>query len=396
MNIISMRMIIPLILNSFLFSQNLHLTLISSDHKKPIYLTSIEGTSDRLFIVEQAGLVKVLENGGLKLFLNIKDRVHQSKMPGDERGLLGMALHPNFLINGQFYVKYVDRQGDSIISCFKSDENGKEVDPLSEKIILKVNQPYSNHNGGQLAFGPDGMLYVGLGDGGYAGDPKLNGQNLKTLLGKILRLNVNETDTYLIPEDNPFINDDNKKEIFCYGLRNPWRFSFDRYNGDLYIGDVGQSSWEEINYLTHENAFGSNFGWNAMEGSYCYPIGEDCNENNFVFPIFEYPNNANYVKTLIGWDQNDVQGCSVTGGYVYRGRMFPKIYGQYFFGDYCTGKIWSIEVINGKLVSHNEWNLKGIEEDLYLSSFGEDGQGELYMVNHTGNIYKVTGLELHD
>ena len=396
MNIIYMRMIIPFILNSLLLSQDLHLTLISSDHKKPIYLTSIEGASDRLFIVEQTGLIKVLENGVLHLFLNIKDRVHQSKMPGDERGLLGMALHPKFSINGQFYVNYVDRQGDSIISCFKSDKNGKQVDPLSEKIILKVNQPYSNHNGGQLAFGPDGMLYIGLGDGGYAGDPKLNGQNLETLLGKILRLNVNDTDAYLIPKDNPFINDHDKKEIFCYGLRNPWRFSFDRDNGDLYIGDVGQSSWEEINYLTYENAFGSNLGWNVMEGSYCYPIDEDCDKNNFVFPIFEYPNNANYVKTLIGWDQNDVQGCSVTGGYVYRGKMFSEIYGQYFFGDYCTGKIWSIEVVNGELVTHHEWNLKGIEEDLYLSSFGEDGQGELYMINHTGNIYKVTGFELHD
>ena len=397
MNIIYMRMIIPFILNSLLFSQDLHLTLISSDHKKPIYLTSIEGASDRLFIVEQAGLIKVLENGVLNLFLNIKDRVHQSKMPGDERGLLGMALHPNFSINGQFYVNYVDRGGDSIISCFKSDKNGKQVDLLSEKIILKVNQPYSNHNGGQLAFGPDGMLYIGLGDGGYAGDPKLNGQNLETLLGKILRLNVDGSDAYLVPKDNPFINDDNnKKEIFCYGLRNPWRFSFDRDNGDLYIGDVGQSSWEEINYLTYENAFGSNLGWNVMEGSYCYSIDKDCDKNNFVFPIFEYPNNANYVKTLIGWDQNNVQGCSVTGGYVYRGKMLSGIYGQYFFGDYCTGKIWSIEVINGKLVAHNEWNLKGLEEDLYLSSFGEDGQGEIYMINHTGNIYKVTGFELHD
>ena len=384
-----------LIFCSFILSQNLHFSLFSEGHKKPIYLTSIKEQSNTFFIVEQRGVIKIMvENSKHHIVLNIKDKVHQTKMPGDERGLLGMALHPDFINNGKFYVNYVNREGNSIISSFKYHSDMLKADPLSEKIMLSIEQPYSNHNGGQLAFGPDGSLYVGLGDGGYAGDPKSNGQNLSTLLGKILRLNLDGSDSYSIPDDNPFFHSKEfKKEIFIYGLRNPWRFSFDRETGDLYIADVGQSTWEEINYSTFDDAFGSNFGWNVMEGSSCYPIGEKCASDDFILPIFEYPNNANYIKTLIGWDQNNAQGCSVTGGYVYRGKLMPEIYGQYFFGDYCTGKIWSLKINNNKLISHVEWNLKGVDEDLYLASFGEDGNGELYIINHTGKIYKMTGLD---
>jgi hypothetical protein len=315
-------------------------------------------------------------------------------MPGDERGLLGMALHPQFHQNGKYFVNYVNQNDITFISSFISNIDDLMTDLSSEEIILTIQQPYSNHNGGQLAFGPDGYLYIGLGDGGYAGDPEKNGQNIQTLLGTILRLDVDGETPYTIPSDNPFY--DHKKarpEIYCYGLRNPWRFSFDRETGDLYIGDVGQSSWEEINYVPLKDAAGSNFGWNLMEGSYCYPPGENCRMDQLTYPIFEYPNNANYIKTLIGWDQNDTQGCSITGGYVYRGLSIPELVGKYIFGDYCTGKIWSFQVSSGKILDYTQWDIVGIKKDFYLSSFGEDGNGELYLLNHTGDIYKIIGTE---
>ena len=376
---------------SLLFSNKLYVELISSEFKKPVYLTAPNSQSDTLFIVEQIGRIKTIIHGKKKkTLLDIMEKVHQSKMPGDERGLLGMALHPKFMENGKFYVNYVNRKGNTIISSFTCDDQSLMAESSSEEIILNISQPYSNHNGGQLAFGPDGFLYVGLGDGGYAGDPDANGQNLETLLGTILRLNIDKEKPYSIPLDNPYFGHENvREEIFCSGLRNPWRFSFDVKTGDIYIGDVGQSSWEEINYISLNDAFGSNFGWNVMEGSYCYPIENVCNMDNLTMPIFEYPNNANYIKTLIGWNQNDAQGCSVTGGYVYRGDLIPKLQGRYFFGDYCTGKIWSFTIVNNELSDYAQWEIIGIKEDLYLSSFGEDGNGELYMINHTGSIYKI-------
>ncbi len=376
---------------SFLFSNKLHVELISSGFKKPVYLTAPNNQSDTLFIVEQIGRIKTIIHGKKKkTLLEIMEKVHQSKMPGDERGLLGMALHPKFMENVKFYVNYVNRKVNTIISSFTCDDQSLMAESSSEEIILNISQPYSNHNGGQLAFGPDGFLYVGLGDGGYAGDPDANGQNLETLLGTILRLNIDKEKPYSIPLDNPYFGHENvREEIFCSGLRNPWRFSFDVKTGDIYIGDVGQSSWEEINYISLNDASGSNFGWNVMEGSYCYPIENVCNMDNLTMPIFQYPNNANYIKTLIGWNQNDAQGCSVTGGYVYRGDLIPTLQGRYFFGDYCTGKTWSFTIVNNELSDYAQWEIIGIKEDLYLSSFGEDGNGELYIINHTGSIYKI-------
>tara|TARA_Y100000590_G_scaffold364013_1_gene422023 strand:+ start:4445 stop:5593 length:1149 start_codon:yes stop_codon:yes gene_type:complete len=375
----------------FLSAQNLYVKKIQGKYKKPVYLTASKKIFDTIFIVEQIGRIQAYkQNIEPTIFLDIQKRVHQPRMPGDERGLLGMALHPNFHENGKFYVNYINHDDVTIISSFTSSITNLNVDISTEEIILKIEQPYSNHNGGQLAFGIDGYLYIGVGDGGYAGDPKLNGQNITTLFGSILRIDIDSKVPYAIPEGNPFYNHKTAKgEIFCYGLRNPWRFSFDYYTGDLFIADVGQNNWEEINFLPYKDASGSNFGWNTMEGSHCYPPNSDCKKNNLIIPIFEYPNNANYIKTLIGWDQNKAQGCSVTGGYVYRGAAINKLKGKYIFGDYCTGKIWSFEVLNNKATKHIEWKIKGMKEDLYLSSFGQDGQGELYLLNHTGNIYQI-------
>ena len=378
---------------SFLFSEELIVRKIAHGYQKPVYLTAMKDQSDTLFIIEQAGRIQTIINGRKSdPLLDIRERVHQPKMPGDERGLLSMALHPHFRDNGKFYVNYVNRENMTIISTFKLEDGHLIAD--GEEIILSIKQPYSNHNGGQVAFGPDGYLYIGLGDGGYAGDPESNGQNTHTLLGTILRLDVDRDKPYSIPLDNPFYNhNEARQEIYCYGLRNPWRFSFDRDTGDLYIGDVGQSSWEEIDYLPFNHSTGANFGWNQMEGFHCYPSGEDCEKDNLTFPIFEYPNNANYIKTLIGWEQNDAKGCSVTGGYVYRGSSIPELNGKYIFGDYCTGKIWSLQVSQGQAVNYTQWNISGITNDFYLSSFGEDGNGELYLLNHTGDIYKIIGVE---
>ena len=233
-----------------------------------------------------------------------------------------------------------------------------------------------------------------MGDGGYSGDPHGNGQNLNTIFGSILRIDVDQSLPYTIPKNNPFYNEqDIRQEIWCFGLRNPWRFSFDRLNGDLYIGDVGQSSWEEINYKPLHQVPRTNFGWNEMEGSHCYPNDNNCDDNAFTSPVFEYPNNANYMKTLIGWDQNNAKGCSVTGGYVYRGTSIRELQGLYFFGDYCTGKLLSFKIENGTAEDYLEWEIMDIDDELYISSFGEDGVGELYLINHAGSIYKVIGVE---
>jgi len=364
---------------SLLHSKKLNVIKVAQGYQKPVYLTAPKNQSDTLFIVEQVGRIQTVIHG-LKSdpLLDIREQVHQPRMPGDERGLLGMALHPDFRKNGKFYVNYVNRENMTIISSFRT--RNKQLQADREEIIISIKQPYSNHNGGQLAFGPDGYLYIGLGDGGYAGDPKSNGQNINTLLGSILRLDIDLGNPYLIPYDNPFYSDnETRSEIYCYGLRNPWRFSFDRETGDLYIGDVGQSSWEEIDYISYNHSAGANFGWNLMEGSYCYPHGGDCEKSEFILPIFEYPNNANYIKTLIGWEQNNAKGCSVTGGYVYRGSSIPELIGKYFFGDYCTGKVWSFQVSEGRALDYTQWDIKGIKKDLYLSSFGEDGNGELYI-----------------
>ena len=379
---------------NFLTAQ-LEANLIASGFEQPLYVKSYPQNNNMLLIVEQDGVIKIVKNKQTQEvpFLDISDRVHQTWYPADERGLLGLAFDPNFEYNNNFYLNYVNQDGYTTISRFNSKNN--LGDSNSEQILLQFKQPYMNHNGGFLEFGPDGYLYISIGDGGSAGDPEERAQDLSNLFGTIIRIDVSAESGYAIPKDNPFYNKENiKNEIWHYGLRNVWRFSFDKKNGDLYMGDVGQNEWEEIDYQSFESSGGLNFGWNIMEGNHCYgEDNEDCNSNGTVSPIFEYPNDANYAKTIIGWDQPDMHGCSVTGGYVYRGKNKPSLYGRYFFGDYCTGKVWSLENNNGKvsLINHTDELLQAMNKtEFYLSSFGEDAEGELYLIDYSGDVYSIT------
>lgn len=325
---------------------------------RPVDLQSAFDGSGRLFIIEKYGAIRIFKDGQLleQPFLNIDDRVDDS---GNEMGLLGFAFHPNYEQNGYFYVNYTGDGGNTRISRFQA--SGDSADPNSEQVLLVIDQPFENHNGGGVVFGPDGYLYLGLGDGGAAGDPFKNGQNTDVLLGKLLRIDVDNGDPYAIPADNPF-----GSEVWAYGLRNPWRFSFDRATGDLWIGDVGQGEWEEVDYLPAGSPGGVNFGWSIMEGSYGYD-GEP--QPGLLLPAAEYSHS------------NPYSGCSVTGGYVYRGSM-PEWNGVYLYGDYCSGTVW------GLILSDGQWQSQVMfEPDLRITSFGEDEAGELYLVSDTGSVY---------
>jgi glucose/arabinose dehydrogenase len=276
---------------------------------------------------------------------------------GNEMGLLGLAFHPDYETNGYFYVNYTGADGNTRISRFQA--SGNSADKNSETYLLIIEQPYQNHNGGALAFGPDGNLYAGLGDGGSAGDPQKNGQNTKSLLGKILRLDVANGDPYAIPADNPFGN-----EVWAYGLRNPWRISFDRLTGDLWIGDVGQNQWEEVDYLPKSWGSGANFGWSVMEGSHAYDSEP---QSGMALPAAEYSHAEG--------------GCSITGGYVYRGAI-PEWNGIYFYGDYCSGKIWGLTLVDGLWKSQLLF-----ETGTTITTFGLDESGEIYFASDNGTIY---------
>ena len=333
--------------------------MIVSGLNRPVDIQPANDGTGRLFIIEKYGVIRVFENGQLleSPFLNIDDRVNDS---GNEMGLLGLAFHPDYEQNGFFYVNYTGDGGDTRISRFQA--SGNIADPNSEKVLMIIEQPYPNHNGGALAFGPDGYLYAGLGDGGLAGDPHKNGQDTTSLLGKILRLDVNNGDTYSIPSDNPFGN-----EVWAYGLRNPWRISFDRQTGDLYIGDVGQSQWEEIDYLPAGSQGGANFGWSIMEGGHGY---DGLAQPDMLLPAAEYSHSEG--------------GCSVTGGYVYRGTM-PEWNGIYLYGDYCSGKIWGLILSNGQ-----RQNQVMFETGVTITTFGQDESGEIYFASDNGNVYYLT------
>lgn len=335
--------------------------------------TANDGTAE-LYAVSQPGRIfrvnPYLDDPQPELWLDITSRV----VSGGERGLLGLAFHPDFTDNSEFYVYYT-RSGPlrSVISRFLVDEDGF-ADPDSETILLQFNQPFNNHNGGQIKFGPDGYLYIASGDGGSGGDPQNHGQNPQTLLGAMLRIDVDNTTgglNYAIPEDNPFLGSANgADEIFAWGLRNPWRMSFDRETGDLWTGDVGQNAWESIYII--EN--GLNYGWNILEGSHCYPIGSNCDPEGLEMPIFEYNH-----------DQGD---RSITGGYVYRGQMNPQLYGKYIYGDFVSGRMWALEinpetweVVSNTLLSQTGFN---------ISSFGQDSNGEIYILSYgSGRIYDL-------
>lgn len=333
--------------------------LVASGLDRPVDLQPDK--SGRLYIVEKLGHIHIFQDGQVleTPFLNIEDRVNDS---GNEMGLLGLAFHPNYSQNGFFYVNYTGTGGDTFLSRFKA--NGDTADSNSEVILLKVDQPFPNHNGGAMVFGPDGYLYAGLGDGGAGGDPFGNGQSLETLLGKILRIDVDSAEPYAIPADNPFGD-----EIWHYGLRNPWRISFDKLTGDLYIGDVGQNAWEEIDFLPAGSPGGANFGWDLREGAHDY---EGSASADLIEPIAEY--------------SHPDGGCSVTGGYVYRGSM-PEWNGIYLYADYCTGFIWGLI----QPESGNSWqNQLLFETNQRINSFGQDESGELYFLSDSGEIYKLT------
>jgi glucose/arabinose dehydrogenase len=346
--------------------------LVASGLSGPVDIAHAGDGSGRLFIVLQSGRIVIFDGAQIlsSPFLDITSLV----LSGGERGLLGLAFHPNYVANGLFYVSYTDTGGASVIARYSVSLDPKLADPTSGVILLTIPQPFSNHNGGQLHFGPDGYLYIGIGDGGSGGDPQNNGQDLGTLLGKILRIDVDNGVPYDIPPDNPFVSDGSARdEIWSYGLRNPWRFSFDRLTGDMFIGDVGQSSWEEVNFQPSTSTGGENYGWRLMEGNSCFNPATNCNNGTLTLPILVYSHSV---------------GCSVTGGYRYRGSKNPDLHGIYLYGDYCTGLIWGVQEdgLGG-------WNTSLLlDTNFLISTFGEDESGEIYFAHLSatnGAIYHV-------
>ena len=367
----------------------INLRTIATGLARPVGITHAGDGSGRLFIVEQGGRIRIYD--GTRLlptpFLDLTALVQTS---GSEQGLLGLAFHPDYKTNGLFYVNYTGKSGigDTVIARYRvSRANPNVADPASGATLLTIAQPQPNHNGGQLQFGPDGYLYIATGDGGGSGDEGEghnqaigNGQDLGTLLGKILRIDVNNTNTndglaYDIPPGNPFASDNNpgtRAEIWAYGLRNPWRFSFDRRTGDMFIGDVGQVSREEIDFQP-AGVGGANYGWRRMEGSLCFNPTTNCNDGTLTLPILEYPTNDNGT-------------CAVTGGYRYRGARAPQLYGVYLYADYCAGRIWGARPDGSGRWAATEL----LDTDAAISTFGEDQLGEIYVADHGGTIYQIS------
>ncbi len=348
----------------------------------PLFVTHAgDGTSGRLFIVEKPGVIRILANGALLPgpFLDLRNRVNSRS---SEQGLLGLAFPPDFVRQGHFFVNYTDAAGDTVVARFSVTSDPNVADPASEFKVLGIDQPAPNHNGGMLAFGPDGYLYVGTGDGGGANDRFGNGQNPDTLLGKMLRLDVTSdpTQAYLVPPDNPWVNtswdgQDVRDEVWAVGLRNPWRLSFDRTSGDLWIADVGQNTYEEVNLVPaavdKSLKGGLNFGWPRMEGTHCFPASTNCSREGLTIPIAEYDHG---------------QGCSITGGYVYRGEQISALQGAYLYGDYCSGTLWALTP------DGDGWrSTVMLDTGLAISSFGEDEAGELYVTDLNGGVvYRLT------
>ncbi|HEX6303692.1 MAG TPA: PQQ-dependent sugar dehydrogenase, partial [Anaerolineales bacterium] len=343
--------------------------LVAGGLNSPVGMAVPADGSGRLFVLEQAGVIRIVQDGQVLAtpFLDIVDQVGSG---ANEQGLLGLAFHPVYSENGYFYINYTDRNGDTVIARFSVSDDPNRADRDSQLGLLGVDQPFANHNGGVVAFGPDGYLYLGLGDGGSGGDPQGNAQSLDTLLGKILRLDVDAGDSYGIPPDNPFADAGGRPEIWAYGLRNPWRFSFDHLNGDLYIGDVGQNAWEEIDFLPAGHPGGANFGWDYREGAHPFegtpPAGLE-----LIDPVVEY--------SLSG------ANCAVTGGYVYRGQNLPDFHGVYLYGDFCSGVVWGLL----RLPDGSWQNAALFETGANITSFGQDEAGEIYLVDRQGSIYHL-------
>ncbi len=345
-------------------ADEIRLVEVADGLDQPVYLTHAGDGSGRMFVVEQAGRVRVLREAGVATtpFLDISGIVRS----GGERGLLSVAFHPAYSRNGFFYLNYTDRDGDTVVARYSVSRDAERGDPASAAQLISIGQPYGNHNGGQVAFGPDGYLYIGMGDGGWAGDPRDRAQNPRSLLGKMLRLDVDSSEPYAIPPDNPFAASNGAApEIWALGLRNPWRFSFDRLTGDLYIGDVGQNKWEEIDSQPAGHRGGLNYGWRIMEGAHCFNPASGCGRQGLTEPVHEY---------------SQAQGCSVTGGYVYRGRTLAELAGTYVFADYCAGTIWGLSREAG-----GGWSRTTLlESGFAISSFGEDEEGALYVLDYSG------------
>lgn len=345
----------------------LGLAVVATGLNSPVYLASPPGDV-RLFVVEQGGRIRIIENGQVLggSFLDIGADISS----GGERGLLSLAFHPDYAANGYLYVNYTDQNGDTRVVRYTVSGNPNLADAQSDKLILTVSQPFGNHNGGLVTFGPDGMLYIGMGDGGSGGDPSDHGQNRNTLLGALLRIDVDGGDPYAVPADNPFVGQVGARgEIWAYGLRNPWRFSFDAPGGMLYIADVGQDAWEEVNAVA-TTAAAVNYGWRIMEGAHCFDPSVNCDQTGLELPVLEYGHS---------------QGCSVTGGYVYRGSALTGLQGHYFYADYCSGWIRSFRLENGEATDQKTWGVGSIGR---ITSFGVDASGELYVLTDQGTVYR--------
>ena len=376
---------------------SLTLTQIATGFTHPTYITHAGDGSGRIFIIEQPGRIRIVKNGVVQPtpFLDITSRVNSA---GSEQGLLSVAFPPGFASKGYFFVDYTDMTGiaNTVVARYHVTANPDVADPNSEEIVLGITQPYANHNGGQLQFGPDGYLYIGMGDGGSGGDPQNNAQTPSVLLGKILRIDTEQTAppsppsggsllyyfpaiaktfsiaSYTVPATNPYTQTAGYRgEIWALGLRNPWRFSFDRSTGDLYIADVGQNAWEEVDFQSASSAGGENYGWRILEGTHCYNPSSGCvPPARYSAPVAEYSHSF---------------GCSVTGGYVYRGPGNAAMQGIYFYGDYCSGRIWGLQNAGG-------WQTQQLAQpSINISTFGEDEAGNLYVASYSGGaIYQIT------
>lgn len=358
-------------------AQYLTLEEVATGLERPVSIVNAGDGSGRLFIVLQEG--RVLVHDGTRLlpapFLDISPLVSCCR----ERGLLDIAFHPSYADNGLVFVSYTETSGDSVIARYKVSADPNRADPGSAEVLLSVAQPYGNHNGGQIRFGPDGYLYIGFGDGGSGGDPGNRAQNRRELLGKMLRIDIDRDSGYAIPPDNPFVGDAaTRDEIWALGLRNPWRFSFDRRTGDLFIGDVGQNRREEIDFQAADSPGGENYGWRLMEGSACYNPKVGCNDGTLVLPVLEVEHSAG--------------NCSITGGYRYRGTRTPQADGIYFYADYCSGRLWgAVRQADGG------WTATEVLDTGYdISTFGQDEAGELYLAHHSPSGGAVYRMVLHE
>lgn len=334
--------------------------IVSDGLRNPLYVTHAGDGSGRLFVVEQPGRIRIVQQGRMREqpFLDMTDRVRY----GGEQGLLGLAFHPAYKQNGRFVVNYVRRSDGSTVIAELQVSSDPDRSQTTEKQLLVVAQPYPNHKGGMVEFGPDGFLYIALGDGGSGGDPGNRGQNRNELLGKLLRIDVDHGTPYAVPKDNPFVSGGGRLEIFAYGLRNPWRFSFDRQTGELWAADVGQNAWEEIDIVQR----GGNYGWRILEGSHCFLPRDGCVRDGLIPPVAEYG--------------HDKGRCSITGGYVYRGSRLPALRGAYLYGDFCSGELFALAEGSQKIL---------LTTGLRIASFGQDQEGELYVVGHGGTIHRI-------